>query len=374
MLRDKRVRSTALLGPAGLIFGLMLIFGQIIGGLAKPSGQRITVAGKEGLIAGALRKGGVKIENVPNLEAGRKAIRDGKTPVVLAETSEGARLRVDLLTDPSEPKGQIAGAVVREAVERANVSRRDAVLQAAGIPKEAAEPVVLKREEVRSGSEGGAGEFIVSLLPYLIVVWAFYGGMASASDLVAGEKERQTLETLFLTPVPRWRLLLGKWGALAIICLLAAFSSLVGLLAYALLKPPGSEVILKGGLGITFGSTLLMLSMLAPLAAFFAGLLVWLSALAKNAREAQGFLTMASFVVLLPAMGNQFVGLTDFSRSAWLAWVPVMGAGVGVREALLGRLTLPFWAATVVVNVVLCAISLLLARRAFLAENVLNRV
>ena len=44
---------------------------------------------------------------------------------------------------------------------------------------------------------------LAQLLPYLIVVWGFYGAVSLAGDIVAGEKERQTLETLLMSPRKR---------------------------------------------------------------------------------------------------------------------------------------------------------------------------
>src|SRR5688572_33407948 len=103
---------------------------------------------------------------------------------------------------------------------------------------------------------------VVSLLPYMIILWAFYGGMGIVGDLVAGEKEKNTLETLLIAPVRRTQIVLGKFYALSVVCLLSSVSSIIGLALYAAMRPPGSAELLKGGLGLnpaTIGIVLLVL-------------------------------------------------------------------------------------------------------------------
>ena len=50
------------------------------------------------------------------------------------------------------------------------------------------------------------------MLPYFFILGAFIGGMALAIDTTAGERERQSLEPLFVNPVSRSTILFGKLG------------------------------------------------------------------------------------------------------------------------------------------------------------------
>ncbi len=44
---------------------------------------------------------------------------------------------------------------------------------------------------------------LFAMLPYFFILGAFIGGMALAIDTTAGERERQSLEPLFVNPVSR---------------------------------------------------------------------------------------------------------------------------------------------------------------------------
>ena len=47
------------------------------------------------------------------------------------------------------------------------------------------------------------------MLPYFFIAFCFMGVVYPAIHLGAGEKERGTLETLLLAPIPRHQIVLG---------------------------------------------------------------------------------------------------------------------------------------------------------------------
>ena len=56
---------------------------------------------------------------------------------------------------------------------------------------------------------------ILAMLPYLLILTVFTGGMYLAIDATAGERERQSLEPLLINPVSRAALMGGKFLASA---------------------------------------------------------------------------------------------------------------------------------------------------------------
>ena len=83
------------------------------------------------------------------------------------------------------------------------------------------------------------------LLPYLLLLLAFIGGMQLAIDATAGERERQSLEPLLATPASREAIISAKVLATAAFALL---SIAVTLLAYRLvfaLVPSGTRGVVR---------------------------------------------------------------------------------------------------------------------------------
>ena len=195
-----------------------------------------------------------------------------------------------------------------------------------------------------------------------------------AADMVAGEKDKNTLETLLITPVGRNQIVLGKVLALAVVCFLSSFSCVVGLLLASVLKLPGSEEMFKNGFGVTpiAAGTIILLQL--PMVAMFASILIAISSYARNPREAQTYLALVNFVVILPAVFSQVIGLTDLGSKLWINAVPVLNSANNIRNALLGKTDWLAVAITFGVSAVLALIGIWIAVFLFNREEVLIRI
>jgi ABC-type Na+ efflux pump permease subunit len=127
------------------------------------------------------------------------------------------------------------------------------------------------------------------------------------------------------------------------------------------------------GLGMGPMQIAAILITLVPTVALFGALLLAVSTLAKNIREAQQFLAVVNIVVLTPAIFGQVIGLTDLSRARWVSLVPVLNTSTSIRSALQGKLDWVGLGLTVLVGVTLAAILIRIAVHLFEQEKVLAR-
>lgn len=380
MLRDKRVRSSAFFAPLIMIFMMMILFGFLGDTLSKPSNQKVYVVKADNVVIHELEAEKLNVIFLDTVADGEKMIQDGKASVVLAfdpkfteNIAESKPAGITALYDPKQPKSEIVLASLREAIGKMNKDTLKSLLRRKGVDPAMADPVNLTAKVVKVG-EGSTSEIIVSLLPYLIVIWAFYGGFGIASDLVAGEKEKNTLETLLISPVDRNQIALGKFFALAAVCLISSLSSLLGIVLVKVVNLPMTQTLFSKGLGITPVSATIIVAVLLPAVALFASVLLAISAYARNPREAQTHLTVASFVVLAPAIFSQFIGFTDLSTARWINLVPVLDTATQIRQALLGKFDPVAIGTTIGVSLLLAAISMRVAVHLFNREEVLVRV
>jgi sodium transport system permease protein len=380
MLRDKRVRSAAFVMPILLIFVFLSAFGFLIDTLRTPSSQRIHVVQADNEIVQAFRAAGVRIIEVPSVEEGKELIRRGDARLVLEFPSElpapgqPEQATVAAYYDPKQEMGKIALGAVSGTLREFNRNRVEALLSQQGLPGEAAEPLRLVEHEVKVGDEAGAGELIIGLLPYLIVIWAFYGGFGIVADLVAGEKEKNTLETLLIAPISRVHVAMGKFYALSVICLASSLSSVVGLALVAILNLPMTRAVMEGGIGVSPTSLVVMILALLPIVALFSASMLAVSAFSKNIREAQTYLASLSFLVIMPAVFSQFIGYTDFARALWIHTIPVLNTATAIRGALMGNIDWSGLLVGMATNGILAAIAIAVAIRLFRREEVLIRV
>lgn len=378
--RDKRVRTGAFIMPIFMIILFAEIFGMIETSVSKPAKQKFAVVGTkmDRTLERLTLDNAKEVVYVTSREEGVKLLQKGNVRLVLdpgqgLETPDkNGQSTLQVVYDPTAPLSQIALGKVKGSVDVMNRQSLTLQLVAAGLPPSSAEAIKVRATEAEK-PKGLGGSPMAGILPYLIVLWAFSGGISIVADLVAGEKEKGTMETLLVSPVLRKEAAIGKFLALALVCLVSSGMSLVAILALGALKIGSAKTMFPTGISLSFPSILAMLLAIIPLVLFSSGLLLSVSAAAKNMREAQTYLTIVNFVVIMPAVFSQILGFTGMQNAMWVKWTPILGNAVCLQEALLAKTDWPGLMATVTVNTALALVCLWICVRLFKSETILAR-
>ena len=262
-----------------------------------------------------------------------------------------------------------------------NTELVSAGLNARGIPSSFLTPLKVQTLDASRPQEAASGQ-LAFLVPMFLLQFILAGGMATAIDSTAGEKERGTLEVLLVSPIRRSEVVVGKLLATCSTALLSAACGLTGLLLSGpvsrLLTPPtqsptGSAVTtgLGGQLSVTPVSVLVLIVMALSAALLLSALLIAVSIFARSYKEAQTYVTPISLLIVFPAIGLQFADF--FGRSAGLYAIPVVNAMVVILDVVKGTLNLPFATLAVAVNLLVTALLVRLAIRSFGREAVIFR-
>jgi sodium transport system permease protein len=195
-------------------------------------------------------------------------------------------------------------------------------------------PVVLSKVDTAAPREN-VGEKLGGLISYILIPVCLVGAIYPAIDLGAGEKERGTLETLLLTPIPRTWLVLGKFFTILTTAILSAVLTVGSMGFWAMIM--GSVLDMKpvhdavGTIGLVDLSLILLLLM--PLACIFSSLLLAISIYARSFKEAQNYMTPLNMLIFIPIVGALVPGLT-------LGWstvfIPVMNVALAIKEIIKG--------------------------------------
>lgn len=228
------------------------------------------------------------------------------------------------------------------------------------------EPFNINAQDLASIEERGQA-FFASFFPYLIILFAFMGGLYPAIDLGAGEKERFTLETLLLAPVGRAELSLGKFLVIMVTSIVASFLSLV---AMAVTFTSGLLPQEVSALSFSVTSIVLSFTLFLPLAAIFASVLLAISIYAKSFKEAQNYATPIQIVLILPAILSL---IPEFEMTQVSALIPILNISMLMREFLKENYMWDFYAVALVSTVLLAALSTFLTARMFSRESVIFR-
>jgi len=204
-------------------------------------------------------------------------------------------------------------------------------------------------------------------LPYIFILFCFMACMYPALDLITGEKEKGTLETLLTTPASRFQILIGKVLAIGVVGVFAAVMTIVGMFAALRLFegiPPEIITAINDILSLRF--VLLLFGMLVPLSLFFAGALAAVAIRASSFKEAQTLISPMMFVVIVPAMMALMPGM----RLDWqTAAIPILNIALATKEITAGTIQYGQYALLVVSLIVAALLAVAVSVRQFSKEG-----
>ncbi|MEM6779606.1 MAG: ABC transporter permease subunit/CPBP intramembrane protease [Planctomycetota bacterium] len=211
-------------------------------------------------------------------------------------------------------------------------------------------PIQQKEELVQPAEAGSA---ILGLLPLVLLLMTVTGGVYPAIDLTAGERERNTMETLMALPVPRFRMLAAKYVAVVTVTMLTGLMNLLAmsLTLYALQL----DEELLGGDGLTFLLATKLFVALVAFALFYSAVLLLLTSTARSFKEAQAYLIPLLLLSIAPGL---VILMPGWNLSGFTATVPLINILLLTQTLLEGTVEL-LPAAVAVISTVLYGVAVL---------------
>ncbi len=197
-------------------------------------------------------------------------------------------------------------------------------------------PIVIEKVSTADKRED-LGEKIGGFIPYLVFILCLQGAMLPATDIGAGEKERGTLETLLITPIPRQDLVMGKFFTIAFAGVTSAMVTIGSMFVWGVLLAQGMAIkLITEFMGaISPIDFVLMFLMLVPVVAIFASLLLSLSIYARSFKEAQGYMTPLVFLTIIPIIIALLPGI---ELKGVYAWIPLTNVALAMKELIKGTM------------------------------------
>ncbi|MDY6796587.1 MAG: ABC transporter permease [Actinomycetota bacterium] len=225
--------------------------------------------------------------------------------------------------------------------------------------------VTLQLEDTASEKEKG-GTILGYLLPMFLVIFAIIGGMYTAIDVSAGEKERKTLEPLLMTPSSRTEIVSGKFLAVATVSIVTIIISVAAIYVSAAFITTTEE---SARIAVDVKAVLIMLPVALLLAAMFAALLLAISIYARSFKEAQNYITPLYIAAVLPVIVANTV--SNLGDNLTLFVIPGFNAVVLFRELLVGDYALSHILITVTSMIFFTWLSIRYAVRIYSRDDVL---
>jgi len=372
-LRDRRTGTITLLSAilAGPIF-LLLIFNLMASQAERAREMTLPVIGAEyaPAVVAFLQRQQVSVTKAPaDYDA---QIRRGDLDVVLVidasfgkDVEQGKPGTVQLVFDRSRDRARPSIDQAESLLRGYNRLWGDQRLMLRGVTTSVANPLLIETADLATPQQSGA--LVLFLVAYYGLFASVMGGMAVALDTTAGERERQSLEPLLMTPARPAEIVIGKWLAVCAFDALVVTLTLTGFyltLAFAPLPPVGVPFLFGSR---EFGRFLLVL---VPMMLMLPAILLYVGSRARAYKEAQANVSVLLFVVSLIPLVQLFM---QRKEPGWLMLVPVSAQYSLLNTSLRGEapalapLALSWLAPAALIVIALVAVARRLSRESILS-------
>jgi sodium transport system permease protein len=208
-----------------------------------------------------------------------------------------------------------------------------------------------------------SGQLIGSFLPFFLIMLSAVGALNAAIDLTAGEKDRNTMQTLLCSPVSATEIVAGKFFAVWSISLVAALAN-TSSLAATFTRIASATGLSSVPLVTHLWTFLLLLPATFTVAALFIGV----AALARDAKDAGNFLGPTMLLLIGPLAAGMTPGM---ELNAGTAFVPMLNLTLLIKSLYISEAKPEFILLTLVSSCVYAALALFFAARVFGREQVL---
>jgi len=244
---------------------------------------------------------------------------------------------VEVIADPSRRESNIPMQRVKGLLNAYGAQIGHLRLQLRGVSPTIRSAVMIK--DVDLSTPQSRGMLVMIMLPYVLMITAFTGGMHLAIDTTAGEKERKSLEPLLINPVPRWQIMLGKMLATATYAFASLFLTLLAFRFAFPLLPTGAIGVDLNLSADAIGGILLAI---APVVVLAAAMLTTLAALAKSLREAQSYMGLVFMIPMIPSL---IFMVNPMKPETWMMVIPMFSQNLLIGEFVRGESVSTLWLA-----------------------------
>lgn len=387
IIRDRKTVVTSILLPMILIPLLNLLLGGGVQKFAEGMSENVTVALSEASNTPEIRKllteeifrdyPGIRLADA---NGAADAVRQEEVRCVLdfekdyaQKLKEGKPFTIKLMYDKSKARSEGSLSIVTDAIGEFNDRVVRERILALGQDPEMLRPAKIETDDVSGGNQAG-NTIMMMTLPLMVGMLVALGGIPAATDLVAGEKERNTFEPLLTTKPGRASLLLGKYLTVTLFSFASVAAIVAGmLLGYSI--NPNSLTMGTGdglsGFSIPPAAAVLVLVITVALGMTFSGIQIALSTYAKSFKEAQTYMSFLIFAAMIPGYATMFMQPGDIGT--YMFALPVLNTISAMKMVLGGVINYVNLLLALATSVVYVALTLWLAATMFNKEKLLFR-
>lgn len=262
-----------------------------------------------------------------------KQVQDAKLDAVVIIPKDfevglatGEAPTVELVFDSTRTGAQSTIAATREYLRAFNRETGNLRLLQRGVSTDILTAV--KIESSDQSTERRRGAVMLLFLQISMLMAGIVGGMAAATDVTAGERERGSLEPLMMNPISPGALIAGKFGAVLVYSAIVVLLTMLGYYIALKYLPAALSALKFGGPEFVRFAAIIL-----PFTALMVAAQLLIAVAARSYKEAQTYLSYLSVAVsFLPTLGF----FLDWQDQPWQLMVPVLGQNAVMLKILGG--------------------------------------
>ncbi|MEQ8187405.1 MAG: ABC transporter permease subunit/CPBP intramembrane protease [Candidatus Eremiobacterota bacterium] len=226
--------------------------------------------------------------------------------------------------------------------------------------KMSSETVSTKKREV--------GSMIGGILPFLIILFTITAGFLPALDVIVGEKERGTLETLLVSKITKSDIIIGKFMAVWATALMSTCLHLLSsTVTFATLA---QEALAKLPISFTWTAFIAVIFLMIPLTGFVCSAIMAVTMVAKSYKEGSNYLSALTLLMFMPL---SIIFSPSMKATFATSIVPIFNVSILFRDILKGDFNAGHTVVTFIATFVYTSIILWISLKLFEQEDILFR-
>lgn len=304
----------------------------------------------------------LNVINYKNKEEMQKAYEDkGIEAYINKEKSN-----YTIFSNPDNQDSSVAGSMLTSYLETYNkILAQNYLLNKDINPEEALNIIKIEVKELK-GDNSFIQEILSMGLVYsllAIITTAVY----CATDIIAGEKERGTLETLLTFPIKSSELITGKYLAIFSSCIITSLLSLF--LCFGSLKLASNMFELYNSVTLNIGVTTILTSAIILIfsSLISSGLCIAIASYCKSYKEAQEALTPVSFISMIPLL----LPLAGIETNIVLSIIPIVNHGMLLNDLISNNVNILNIITMIMSSIIFTFIMIFFISKQYKSERVL---
>lgn len=379
--RDKRTLLVSIVIPMLIIPLINAFVGGGMDKLKKDISQNVTVALSDNsntpeikeFVKNELINGNPNIRLI-DVDNPQEALKKEKVKLVLEiekvfknRISEGKPFKVRIFYDKSKTKSEGSKSILTDAIMEFDGRVLEQRIASLGLDNDILEPTTIEESNIADETKTSTS-MLAMFMPFLVVILMTVGGVPPATDLVAGEKERNTFEPLLTTKPGRASILIGKYLTVTLFSFVTVIATVSGLVTGYFINPDtlsigtGQQIT---GFYVPPMALILSLLIAITLGMTFAGIQIALSTYARSFKEAQVYLSFLMIAAMVPAYTNMFTQPNDIPFYSFL--LPVVNTISAFKIVLGGSVNyfylLMAFASSIVYVIAALAVAVMMFKR-----------